>query len=189
MPPWRKYSASRGVVDAHARVEAHRLPPVALGAHVHLGGRRAAAGHPPGEARYREHLLAGQPERLRALAVRELQRQHAHADEVGAMDALEALRDHRPDAEEARALGGPVARGSGPVLAACQHDQVDALGDVAHGGVVDRHLLGVGIVTGQVAGCSRLRAAARVPPPMRLRRRMLANVPRIITSWLPRREP
>jgi hypothetical protein len=39
----------------------------------------------------------------------ELQRQHAHADQVAAVDALEAARDHRLDAEQLRALGGPVA--------------------------------------------------------------------------------
>ena len=38
------------------------------------------------------------------------QRQHAHADEVGAVDALEALRDDGLHAEELRALRRPVAR-------------------------------------------------------------------------------
>ena len=75
--------------------------------------------------------------------VGELQRQHAHADQVRAVDALEALRDHRPHAEQLRALGGPVARGARAVLPAREHDQLDALAHVAHGGVVDRHLLRV----------------------------------------------
>ena len=39
----------------------------------------------------------------------ELQRQHAHADQVAAVDALEALGDHGLDAQQQRALGGPVA--------------------------------------------------------------------------------
>ena len=48
----------------------------------------------------------------------EHQWQHAHADEIGAMDALKTLRDHRADAEQNRALGGPVARRSGAVFLA-----------------------------------------------------------------------
>jgi hypothetical protein len=40
----------------------------------------------------------------------ELERQDAHPDEVRSMDALEALGDDRPDAEQKRALGRPVAR-------------------------------------------------------------------------------
>ncbi len=43
---------------------------------------------------------------LAAHAVLELQRQHAHADEVRAVDALEALDDHRLDA---RAASVPLA--------------------------------------------------------------------------------
>ena len=42
-----------------------------------------------------ERLLAGQPQARAVLARQELQRQHAHAHQVGAVDALEALRDHR----------------------------------------------------------------------------------------------
>ena len=75
----------------------------------------------------RELLLAGQPERLGVLAVGELQRQHAHADQVGAVDALEGLGDHRPHAEQLRALGRPVARRAGAVLLAGEHDQRRAL--------------------------------------------------------------
>ena len=59
----------------------------------------------------------------------------------------------------------------------------DALLLVAHRGVVDRHLLAV--EPSEVARDAPSVAAA----PSWLRRRMLANVPRIITSWLPRREP
>jgi hypothetical protein len=40
----------------------------------------------------------------------ELTGEHAHADEVAAMDALEALGDDGAHAEEQGALGGPVAR-------------------------------------------------------------------------------
>ena len=49
----------------------------------------------------------------------------------------------------------------------------------SHRGVVDRLLLAVAQVV----------KPPSVPGASRLRRRMLANVPRIITSWLPRRDP
>ena len=54
----------------------------------------------------------------------ELQGQDAHADEVGAVDALEAGGHNNFDAEEAGAFGGPIARaacavfGAGQVLSA-----------------------------------------------------------------------
>src|SRR5262245_27224341 len=56
-----------------------------------------------------EGLVAGEAEALRALALRELERQDAHADQVRAVDAREALRDRGPPAQERGALGGPVA--------------------------------------------------------------------------------
>src|SRR5690606_23633005 len=55
-----------------------------------------------------QHLVAGQPQGVTVLAVEELQGQHAHADQVGTVDALETLGDHRPDAQQGGALGGPV---------------------------------------------------------------------------------
>src|SRR5690606_3140569 len=57
-----------------------------------------------------EHLAAGDPQLRIRLARLELQRQYAHADEVRAMDALEALDDDRPDTQEQRTLGCRVAR-------------------------------------------------------------------------------
>src|SRR5260221_2488400 len=50
-----------------------------------------------------EVLGAGDLQALPRCPAGELQRQHAHADEVRAVDALEALDDHRLDAEETRA--------------------------------------------------------------------------------------
>ena len=87
--------------------------------------------------------VAGEAERLDRLAVGELQRQHAHADEVGAVDALVGLREDEADAEQVRALGGPVARGARPVLLAGQHAQRHALLGRGHRGLVDRRLLAV----------------------------------------------
>ena len=82
-------------------------------------------------------------------------------------------------------LRGPVARGAGAVLLAADHDERHALLRVAHRRVVDRQLLAVGQVAREAALGQRLTPG----PPSRLRRRMFAKVPRIITSWLPRRAP
>ena len=57
------------------------------------------------------------------------------------MDPLVALGDHRPDAEELRALRRPVAGRAGAVLLARDHDQRRSLGEVALGRLEDRHLL------------------------------------------------
>ena len=57
------------------------------------------------------------------------------------MDALVALRDHRAHAEQVRPLRRPVARRARSVLLAGEHDERDAFGAVALGGVEDRHLL------------------------------------------------
>src|SRR5713101_4880050 len=57
-----------------------------------------------------EHLVAGESERGAVFAGLELKRENAHTDEVAAMDALVAFGDDGADAEEKRALGGPVAR-------------------------------------------------------------------------------
>ena len=55
-----------------------------------------------------EDLGAVQLQRRRGFSRRELQRDDAHADQVGAVDALEGLGDHRAHTEQAGALGGPV---------------------------------------------------------------------------------
>src|ERR1700751_5971604 len=96
-----------------------------------------------GDALDAEGLLAGEAEGLGALARLELQREHAHADQVGAVDALERLDEHGTDAEQRGALRGPVAGGAGAVLLAAEDDLRGALGNVLAGGVVDRHLLAV----------------------------------------------
>jgi hypothetical protein len=56
-----------------------------------------------------EGLVPSSPRRRGVLAGQVLQRQHAHADEVGAVDALEALGEDRAHAQQERALGRPVA--------------------------------------------------------------------------------
>ncbi len=60
------------------------------------------------------------------------------------MDPLVGLGQHGLDAEQRRALGRPVPRRTGAVLAARKHEQRDAVALVVHGGVVDECLLAVG---------------------------------------------
>ena len=67
------------------------------------------------------------------------------------MDALERLRDHGADAEQPRTLRRPVARGSRAVFLAGEHHERHAVPLVAHGGVVDRHLLARRIMDGDAA--------------------------------------
>ena len=56
-----------------------------------------------------EGLLTAQTQRVCADPLGELQGQHTHANEVGAVDALVALGDDDLDAQQHGALGGPVA--------------------------------------------------------------------------------
>src|SRR5690606_26059647 len=79
-----------------------------------------------GDASEREGLRTGQAEGVGVLALGELQRDDAHADEVRAVDALVRLSDDGLDAEQRGALGGPVARRARAVLLAGQDDQRDA---------------------------------------------------------------
>src|SRR6266853_1423073 len=98
-----------------------------------------------------EGLVAFDPERRDRVAAFELEGEHAHADEVRAMDALEALHDHRAHAEEQCPLRGPVARASRAVLLAAEHHGRDAFGDVFHRRLVDRHLLAGRLVDSDAA--------------------------------------
>ena len=89
---------------------------------------------------------AVQLQRLRSGAFFELQRQHAHADEVGAMDALEALRH---DALSRRAERVPLAAQSRelPVPYSCPAMTIN--------GVVV-----FGIFHGRIVRCSSARRSA-----------------------------
>ena len=105
----------------------------------------------------------------------------AHADQVRAVDALERFGDHRAHAEQHRPLRGPVARGTRTVLLAGQHDQRRASAACT-------------APTHRRSTSARRSAGSACTPPSTpgtsaLRRRTLANVPRTITSWLPRRAP
>src|SRR5207247_11144564 len=76
-------------------------------------------------------LLPGETKQVRIFAGRVLQRKNAHPDEVGAVDPLEALRDHGADTEQERTFRCPVARGAGAVLLAGEHDERNAFRRVA----------------------------------------------------------
>ena len=78
----------------------------------------------------------------------ELQRQYAHAYQVGAVNALEAFRQYRFDPQQVGTFGGPVAARAGAVFLAGDHHQRRAFLLVAHRRVVDRQLLATGHVQG-----------------------------------------
>src|SRR5438874_10751274 len=80
-------------------------------------GEFAAVGPPPvnperlawpqarGDACDAERLAPGQLQCLARVALLELQREHAHADQIAAVDPLEALGNHCADAQEHSAFG------------------------------------------------------------------------------------
>ena len=55
--------------------------------------------------------------------VREQERHHADADQVGAVNALERARDHGAHAEQGGPLGRPVAAAAGAEIAPAEHDE------------------------------------------------------------------
>jgi L-iditol 2-dehydrogenase len=84
------------------------------------------------------------------------------------MDALEAAGDDRSDSEQPLALGGPVARGAGPVTLPCDYDNRLFRLVVAPGGFPDRNHLrawsvqGVGAVGMSAAALARKAGAGQV---------------------------
>lgn len=100
--------ALAGGVDAHHRVEDGLL---AIGGDCgDLDGLRGHVVVERRDALEGEGLLTGETERIGVLPGGELQREDAHADEVGAVDPLVALGDDDLDAQQRGALGGPVTR-------------------------------------------------------------------------------
>lgn len=67
----------------------------------------------------------------------------SHANEVRAMDALEALGDDGFDAEKGGAFGGPVTGGSHAVVFAADDDEFTSSLLVSDGSIVDEGSLGV----------------------------------------------
>ena len=76
-----------------------------------------------GDAFDRVFLEAGQPQRFAILPRQKLQRQHAHADQVRPVNALEAFGDHGAHAQQQRAFGRPIARRSRAVFFARDDQQ------------------------------------------------------------------
>src|SRR5699024_4087060 len=90
--------------------------------------------------------------------------QHAHADQVGAVDALVEGGNHGAHAEQDGALGGPITRGAGTVFLAGQQHQRRAFSGVVFGRFEDsRHrAVGLGEVAGEAAfgaGCEQVAQA------------------------------
>ena len=110
-----------------------------------------AFGHRFGNAGDRILFEARQAQRLAVLTRQELHRQHAHANQVRSMDALEAFGDHGAHTQQQRAFGGPIARRSRAVLLARDDQQRRAFRLVLHRGVVDEHLLARWNVRGPAA--------------------------------------
>src|SRR5690606_12932538 len=91
------------------------------------------------QARNVHHLAAGETVILARLARLETEGRHAHADQVGTVDAFEAFGDHGAYALQLGALGRPVAGGAGAVFLAADHDGANAVLLVALGRVEDGH--------------------------------------------------
>ena len=85
--------------------------------------------------------MAGDAQRGCSFALLELKRQHTHPDEIASVDALVAFGNHRFDAHQKRPFGSPVSRRTRTILLASEHDEWRTFFLVAHGGVVDEHLL------------------------------------------------
>ena len=115
MPPWRRYSTLDRGVDAGQGLEGAGRSVVGRRLHRHATGAAAMSATP----RIANVSLARQAERLGRLAVQELQRQHAHAHEVRAVDALVRLRDHRPHAEQ-HACPSPPSRATSRSRTPCR---------------------------------------------------------------------
>src|SRR6202171_2264378 len=100
---------------------------------------------------YSYGLIALQSDRLPGRTVLEGERQHAHPDQNGEMDLLEALADHGADAEQPGSLRAPARRRAVAVFGAGENHQRHLLGLILHGGIVNRHLLAIGPMFGKAA--------------------------------------
>src|SRR5512133_3745500 len=88
-----------------------------------------------------EQLISAKANRAVCFAWHELKREYPHPHEVGTVDALETFGDDRTNSQKQCPLGGPVPRRSGPVFLAGNDDERDSFFAVAHGSIVDGHLL------------------------------------------------
>ena len=113
---------------------------------AHAERHRLTLGQTLRQPEHVELLAAREAERRGVLAGLELERQDAHADQVGAVDALVALGKHGTNAEQRRALGRPVTRRAAAVFASRDDQQGSAFALIAQRGVVDEHLVAARLV-------------------------------------------
>ena len=90
-----------------------------------------------GEAFEVEGFGAVEVEGGRVLTVHEFEREYAHAQQVGAVDAFERLCDHSLNAEEGGALRSPVTGRAHAVVDAAEDDEAFAALRVGLAGIVD----------------------------------------------------
>ena len=93
-------------------------------------------------------LRAIESEGLCICALRELEGQNAHADEVGAVDALVAGCNDRLDTKKTGSLGCPVPTAAGAVFLPGQNDERDFLPGIFLRCIKDAQALSVGLVEG-----------------------------------------
>src|SRR5260363_406186 len=67
------------------------------------------------------------------------------------MDALEAARNDRFDAQQLRSLGGPVARRAGAVFLSREYQGRYAFLEIAHRGIINEHLFAARLVNRDAA--------------------------------------
>ena len=125
-----QYSAMLEVLDLLRRIDAHlgdRTPsPSVSGSRLHLQCAprsklwRQQLGQSPAKS-YTSSPVS--PSDSTFWPVLKLQRQNAHAHQVRTVNALEALRNHRPHAQQLWSLGRPVARRTRTVFLARQNHQ------------------------------------------------------------------
>src|ERR1700676_989680 len=90
-------------------------------------------------------LAAVELQGVDAVLVREQERDHAHADQVGTVNALERACDHGAHAEQGGPFGRPVATAASAEIAPAENDERNIALAVAHGGVGNRDRLAFGI--------------------------------------------
>src|SRR2546427_8808443 len=83
-----------------------------------------------------ECFEACKAEGSRVLSLSELQRQHSHANQIAAVNPLEAFRNYSFDTQQPGALRRPVPRRARPILFACKNQERNCLFLVQHRRVV-----------------------------------------------------
>ena len=96
-----------GSIDTHQTVEFGRLAVVG-GANCHLSAGSEFIDQLTNADNF-EHLIAGQAMRLCVFSGEELQGKNSHANQIRAMDALVAFRNHGSYTQKKRAFRRPVS--------------------------------------------------------------------------------